>query len=587
MPNLPFLAALNSRTSLVDQFGQNALLLYALEMRFGIDDIMTVGATAITDGPGDRKCDLIYIDHDTATAVVAQGYYSDLDRPAAPSNKAADLNTAIAWVLGGQRANMAESVAAAAEELDLAIRQGEVEAIELWYCHNLPASQNVQQELERAEETAQGLSIIRYPEHNVSVRALEVGSEKIQEWYASIQSPILVSDDIELHVDGWFEETGGDWTAICASVPAAWLADLLQQYGDRLFSANVRGYMPSRRTAQNINHNMERTARDRPGYFWAFNNGITGLVHDYIAPTTHGPRETLTLKGLAIINGAQTTGALARSRASNLSDAAVLARFVRCDDDSIVDDLIRFNNSQNPIKPSDFRSTDQHQERLRSQFAAIPDVTYYGARRGGEQDRARRPGNLIPSDTTAQCLAAFHGDPGTAYHNLRGIWERDEVYSLYFSDFTTAPHIVFAYSLLTAIHRAKADLIARGTTDGPGLASDELETLSFFRQRGSQFLLMSGIAGCIEILLGQPVPNRFALDFGPLTSPRVARACWQPVVEVLLPFTASLRGDELRGSLRNRTRIDEVLASFRAVVRSTSRNNQSVFAEFKSHLASG
>jgi hypothetical protein len=152
VPNLPFLAALNSRTSLVDQFGHNALLLYALEMRFGIDDIMTVGATAITDGPGDRKCDLIYIDHDTATAVVAQGYYSDLDRPAAPSNKAADLNTAIAWVLGGQRANMAESVAAAAEELDLAIRQGEVEAIELWYCHNLPASQNVQQELERAEK---------------------------------------------------------------------------------------------------------------------------------------------------------------------------------------------------------------------------------------------------------------------------------------------------------------------------------------------------------------------------------------------------------------------------------------------------
>jgi hypothetical protein len=148
-----------------------------------------------------------------------------------------------------------------------------------------------------------------------------------------------------------------------------------------------------------------------------------------------------------------------------------------------------------------------------------------------------------------------------------------------------ATHIVFTYSLLMAIQGAKLELSARDNI-GAGLAEDELETLSFFRQRGSQFLLMSGIAGCIEIIMGGPVPRRSALSFGERTSAAEGRALWRPVVEVLLPFTASLRADELKGSLRNRSRVDDVLGAFRAVVRSTARSHEPVFAEFRDHVTS-
>ncbi|MDP9419681.1 MAG: AIPR family protein [Actinomycetota bacterium] len=123
-----------------------------------------------------------------------------------------------------------------------------------------------------------------------------------------------MSDELPVTVDGWFEEVGTGWTAICASVPALWLTELYDRYGDKLYSANVRGYMPSRRTAKNINYNMEQTARQRPGYFWAFNNGTTALVNDYSAPKSHGPHAKLILRGVAIVNGAQTTGALSRSK---------------------------------------------------------------------------------------------------------------------------------------------------------------------------------------------------------------------------------------------------------------------------------
>ena len=578
----PALEAFRTRDSLTAQFGENALLLFALEMRFAIDDIETTASSCLTDGPNDRKCDAVYIDRDTGVAVLAQGLFSSKDNRSAPANKASDLNTAASWIFGADYDRMNDSLQSAAKDLDQAILAGEISGIELWYSHNLPESTNVQEELDRAAATARSLMTTTYPQAEIPVVALEVGRSTLDDWYASVQNPILVADEVVVEVHGWFEEVGNDWTAVCVSVPASWLTELVDKYSDKLFSANVRGYMPSRKTAQNINHNIEETARNNPSRFWAYNNGITALVHDYEKPPKPDTAGPLKLTGIAIVNGAQTTGALSRSQSTGLAEAAVLARFIRSDNDDIIDEIIRFNNSQNPIKPSDFRSTDRHQERLRRQFSSIPDAIYFGARRGGEQDRARRPKEAISSDTVAQSLAAFHGDPGLGYHNLRTIWESDETYSRYFSDSTTAMHIVFAYSLLHAIQKAKVELVRRDSRDG--LAEDERETLAVFRQRGSQFLVLASIASCIEIILDRPVGDRFTLSFGPDIGPTTGRELWEPVVAALLPFGNCLRVEELKGSLRNRAKVEEAIGTFRSIVRSTARGNQAVFGEFAAHV---
>jgi hypothetical protein len=535
----------------------------------------------LTDGGRDRKCDALYLDRESGIAVIAQGYNSATPRASAPSNKAADLNTAASWVFGLNYERMNDSLRSAAQELDQAIRDGEITEIELWYCHNLPESTNVQEELDTAARTATYLVASDYAGVDIRIGALEVGIAKLDEWYAAIQSPMLVADTVEVPIDGWFEEIGQDWTAVCVSIPATWLTDLHDTYGDKLFSANIRGYMPSRHTAQNINNNMEETARTKPGRFWAYNNGITALVHDYQTPGSH-PGGTLRLDGIAIVNGAQTTGALSRSGSADLADVSVLARFIKSENNEIVDDIIHYNNSQNPIKPSDFRSTDRHQERLRHEFEAIPDATYFGARRGGQLDRARRPSNVVSSDTVAQCLASFHGRPGTGYHDLRLIWENDELYSTFFSDYTTASHIVFVYSLLLAIQNAKADLVQR---DSRGeLATDERETLAFFRHRGSQFLLVAAVASCIEIVLQRPVANRYTLSFGTEVSPAVGTTFWTPIVDVMCPFANHLPAAELRGSLRNLTRVDAAISSFIAIIRATERANLAVFREFSDRV---
>lgn len=77
----------------------------------------------------------------------------------------------------------------------------------------------------------------------------------------------------------------------------------------------------------------------------------------------------------------------------------------------IIRNVIQFNNNQNKIAVSDFRSTDRIQKKLKEQVAKIPDAEYEGGRRGGHSDVIKRSKRLLPSYTVGQTLAAFHGDP--------------------------------------------------------------------------------------------------------------------------------------------------------------------------------
>ena len=91
-------ASLDCRADLT-RFGDNRLLLYALELKYGIEDIVSDASRCLTDGSGDCKCDLVYVDLDQGVVVVAQAYVSRKERKEASSNKAADLNAACAWLL--------------------------------------------------------------------------------------------------------------------------------------------------------------------------------------------------------------------------------------------------------------------------------------------------------------------------------------------------------------------------------------------------------------------------------------------------------------------------------------------------------
>jgi len=557
------------------------LLLYALQLQWGITDIEGVAAVSLTDSANDKKCDLVYVDRDNGRVVVGQGYMSVRDDlEAAPANKASDLNTAVTWLLSGGLGGLPDVLRSAAEEVRDAIGSDQINDFHVWYTHNAPESANVKAEIDQAARTADSLLHRYFPDAQIDVTAREIGRQQLEKLYERTEAPIAVTDELTVLVPGGFETKGEHWSAFTTAVPGTWLREQWKKYESDLMSPNVRDYLGIVRSERNINNGIKTTASQTPDRFWIYNNGITILVHDY---EVQGPDSDdnykLILSGAGIVNGAQTTGSLAtlsESDAPNLGETSVLTRFVKCEDSDVLADIVKYNNTQNKIEAADFRSKDEVQERLREEFALIPDADYRGARRGGVKDAIERPANRLPDSAVAQALASFQLAPNLAYNETRRIWEENVVYSRFFADRTTARNVVFCYSLLRALEAAKKRL---GDIDEAHRTEAQHRHTQFFRRRGSITLMVAAISKSIELFLGCPVPDRTALRFKNNCSPKEAADYWQPIVEAALSFSAQL-ADATDLGLKNQGTVDAALERFQGMIEATVDANRARYAEF-------
>jgi len=578
----PFWEAFNSRTDLT-KYGVDALLLFALQLRFGIEDIDLVASTSLTEGGDDKKADLVYIDSDIGHVVIAQTYMAlkttgknGVLKKEAPSNKASDLNTAISWLLARPINEVPEHLRPHAEELRQMLDDHMIGNVQLWYVHNLPESENVRQELRTVEHTTRSTIQANFADCGVTeIQAIEYGISVLEDLYKSISTPILVAEEFTIPTPGGFEIGEANWKAYATSVQASWLYDLFRTYGTDLLSANVREYLGSRNIDNNINNAIKLTAHDDPEHFWVFNNGLTVLVHSFREETLKSAKY-LKFKGISVVNGAQTIGAIGNLDSPPNDKAMVQVRFITCDSTETVYDIVRYNNSQNKIAAPDFRSTDPVQRRLTEEFNNIPQINYV-ARRGGREDIIKRQPDTLPSVTAGQALAAFHGDPGIAYHEKTHMWESDQLYSKYFGPQTTAKHVLFAYSLLKSVEDKKLNLINKSKTNN--ILEVEKTQLNFFRQRGSTFMMSSAIAKCLEIVLNKPIPNYFNLTFIKNLSPNQGISHWASIIEAACGFTSPL-ADGLADGFKTREKVEKAIQTFQGLVVSTREANASIYSKF-------
>ena len=582
-----FWEAFNARTDL-KKYKVDALLLFALQLKFGIEDIDGVASTSLTEGHDDKKIDLVYIDNESERVVIAQTYIATKPigkdgkpKKEAPRNKASDLNAAIPWLFARPIGEVPERLRTHAEAIRQALQDNSIGNIQFWYVHNLPESTNVKRELQSVEATA--TSIIRtYCPNSAApdIQAIEVGISTLDEWYKSISTPILVTDEVTIPIPGGFELAEANWKAYATAVSARWLYDLFKRHGADVLSANVREYLGSRSADNNINNGIKRTASDDPEHFWVFNNGITALVHNFEEKTLEKVK-SLTFKGISIVNGAQTIGAIGNLKSPPDDKALVQVRFIMCDNPETVYDIVRYNNSQNKIAAPDFRSTDNVQTRLTNEFKDIPGMSYV-ARRGGIDDIIKRQPSMIPSVTAGQALAAFHGEPGIAYHQKTHMWEDDQLYSKFFNPQTSAKHVLFAYSLLKAVEYKKLSLINKSKA-GKLLDVDKSQ-LEFFRKRGAAFLMATAISRCLEIIVMKPIPDSFSLSFKNNLNLDDAIANWMSIVEAASAFTSHYLADGLADGFKTRGKVDEAITTFRDLLASTKQSNAPLYSQFAETL---
>lgn len=567
--------ALKERDDL-SKFGNNAIGLFALALRFGIDDLDSTGAASIVDGSGDKKNDLIFIDEEINTAVVIQAHVSKTRKSIAPANKASDLNTAVTWLIGMPENNLPDQIRSHAKRLRQGIESGAINKFYVWYVHNCSESKNVEDELLAVRHTLSAALGTHHAGKQVSTFVQEIGNSSLTAWYEETQSPIVVNDDFEFQCENGFEANGTNWKSFVTKLPAHVLYKAYKDHGVKLFSANIRDYLGSRSSQSNINNGIKQTMIDCPENFWVFNNGLTVLTHKFKFDKA---TQELKVKGVAIVNGAQTTGAIGSMETAPPKTAEVPVRFVSVPGGNrdLVHDIVRFNNSQNQVTAADFRSTDAVQRRLRDEVARIKDAEYEGGRRGGLGDAIKRRPRLLPSFTVGQAMASFHGQPNIAYNKKSEIWNNDAIYVDFFNEKTTGPHLVFVYSLLRAIEREKTHLFEKSQMGTP-LTKLEQQRLEFYRLPAAVFVYSNAISQSLETILGRAIVDLFSLSFGYQTSPTKAVSNWAAIVNATTPFTRLLGGAIEKGL--SKTSIQEGIQNFMQQVEVSAGSQSLIFERF-------
>lgn len=217
------------------EYGDNGLALFALALRFGVDDLDTTAAEAITDGSDDKKCDMVYINREEEYAVLAQCYMSSKEKISAPANKASDLNTGVGWLLQRDINEVPDRIKSAAIEIRDAISSGEIKTLYVWYVHNLPESNSVKNELITVQETAKTAIQAQFPDKAVIIHFVEVGLGTLTNWYEESLSPILVNDDFQVSSQGGYELDGPKWKSYSTAIPAQFLHRAYKKHKTKYF----------------------------------------------------------------------------------------------------------------------------------------------------------------------------------------------------------------------------------------------------------------------------------------------------------------------------------------------------------------
>lgn len=543
----------NSLSELKEDFKDNALALFALWLRFGIDDLKSVGIDAITDGAQDKKLDMVYINAEDHFAVVSQCYFSSKQATCAKANKASDLNTALVWLLQMDISDIPKQIKSATINLRNEIKEGNINKLYIWYVHNLPESDNIKKELSAVNKSLDTILADEYGEIKIATIVEEVGKNTLQEWYESCKTPIIMNEEVSFDINGGYDIKEKNWVAYSTAIKARDIARLYKKHQNKLFSANIRDYLGSRNSNSNINNGIKQTIDQERENFWVYNNGITLLTNRF---KVH--ENKITLSGMSIVNGAQTTGAIGSNKKLPENNALIHVRIIEVTNKrtDLIEKIIRYNNSQNQVEAADFRSTDKIQIKLKKEFDSIKYAKYEAGRRGSSTDKIKRKSAELGSYYVGQALTAFHGDPITAYNKKREIWSNNTLYNRAFNESTSAEHIIFCCTLIKAIENIQLEYKKKTS-----LTPKEEENLSFLRKRGAKYLFAYAVSYCIEKAFFKRT-NIYTIYFNNITSLNDALSNWYSVLKVLVPFCTNSLNQALSNGLKNTKEIDNGVKNF-------------------------
>jgi AIPR protein len=391
----------------------------------GLDDNDAFEAVSV-DSSNDKDIDLFFVDDEAQRVVIGQQKFKKDGRYKGSKNELLGLIHTTDWLKDPESfaREGRPDLESAARDYQNALAAGY--SVEYIYAYCGPEKKEVLDTARQFNVTEAG----NIPSRFCKVMALETLKTLHEE---SINQSMRVPS-CEITLSKFFEEDGAYGEAIVSTIDGAQLRELYEEHGDRLFDRNVRLFLGARKGGVNAGiRDTLGSPTDRKN-FWAYNNGLTFICDDFTQPN----KSKMTLRNFSVVNGCQTTVSLANATTETLRDVRVPVRFIRASE-RVIDSIITYNNSQNPIRLWDLNSQDKLQKKLKKQLASMPQPFFYALRKGeiqklteSEKSKFRRDGKIqqIPHDVNAQFIAAFRGLPAIGYKDKGKVFSihRDEVF---------------------------------------------------------------------------------------------------------------------------------------------------------------
>ena len=419
----------------VDNFPNEGQRFVAWYLR-NIYGLNTVQAKdCITDGPGDKQIDAVYVDDQAQTAYIIQGKFCS-----GPTVDAAPLREVLSsWMLIKDLPKLQESandkLQSKITELATAIDEDYHICFELLTTSSLTAS---------AQEDLVAYNRQLTEDEKLSASIILVDADLLQSRLdeALDHARPYINYEFPVESDKILQMKLGDTKVAIVALP---LRECLRIPGIKdgtLFRKNVRQSLGSNK----VNRGIARTIKTDPDEFFFLHNGITAICSEmtYIDGI-------LSVKELNVVNGCQSLSTILNcsESAKKANDAYIMFRFYEISDTERADSISTSTNSQTAVKARDLRSNDKFVLALKKAYEQRYPDGYFVTKRGEEPNTAKyNTAHIVYLTDLGKELIAWHSQRPTMSYS------ENRVFDVYFDQLFHREYRPEDVQALAELHKA-------------------------------------------------------------------------------------------------------------------------------------
>ncbi len=412
---------------LVDGRNESAsFLMWYLEKYYRLDNQEAIDC--VCDNHGDKGVDGIYVNESLGTIEVFQSKISQSERKTIGDTILKEFFGTLSQFETKEKLRDLVDNAGKAEVASLIKRLNLIERLDAYQVKGVFVT--------NTELSPDGEAYL-----NMTDKIEFVGKQQLEDEYISDKKEINVVSETTFDISGmeitsYFVDS--DTMTYIAPVKATELVKLDGIDDQSIFDYNVRGSLGNTK----INKGIVRSIRTKSLHkkFPLFHNGIT-IVADEVEKT----EEKIILKKFYVVNGCQSLTSLYKNQSHLTEDLKILTKIVKVPISSpLTPQITEYSNSQNGVKPRDFKSYNQIQIRLQNEINENYSGKYYFEIKRGETIPTGR--EVISNELTGIYLMSFDLKEPWNTHRKYQVFE-DAYNKLFARPEVNAARVVFLHIL--------------------------------------------------------------------------------------------------------------------------------------------